>query len=69
MLQTTIYPGSNREARRSGKVGHYGGEAMQTENPVYEEIEEILRAVELPGVALVALGGARRVRQPRAERR
>ena len=26
---------------------------MQTENPVYEEIEEILRAVELPGVALV----------------
>jgi hypothetical protein len=26
---------------------------MQTENPVYEEIEEILRAVELPRVALV----------------
>src|ERR687889_145388 len=26
---------------------------MQTENPVYEEIQEILRAVELPGVALV----------------
>ena len=26
---------------------------MQTENPVYEEIQEILRAVELPSVALV----------------
>src|SRR5919202_1270278 len=26
---------------------------MQTENPVYEEIEEILRSVELPSVALV----------------
>ena len=26
---------------------------MQTENPVYEEIQEILRAVELPRVALV----------------
>jgi glutamine phosphoribosylpyrophosphate amidotransferase len=26
---------------------------VQTENPVYEEIQEILRAVELPGVALV----------------
>src|SRR5215204_5573115 len=53
MLQTTIYPGSNRGARRSGKVGLYGGEAMQTENPVYQEIEGILRAIELPGVALV----------------
>ena len=26
---------------------------MQTENPVYEEIQEILRAIELPSVALV----------------
>jgi len=26
---------------------------MQTENPVYEEIEEILRSIELPSVALV----------------
>jgi hypothetical protein len=26
---------------------------VQTENPVYEEIQEILRAVELPSVALV----------------
>ncbi|HJQ28770.1 MAG TPA: hypothetical protein VJ827_05490, partial [Rubrobacter sp.] len=26
---------------------------MQTENPVYHEIEEILRSVELPRVALV----------------
>src|SRR5215210_6905804 len=26
---------------------------MQTENPVYEEIREILRAIELPSVALV----------------
>ena len=31
----------------------YGGEAVQTENPVYEEIQEILRAVDLPRVALV----------------
>ena len=26
---------------------------MQTENPVYEEIREVLRSVELPKVALV----------------
>jgi hypothetical protein len=51
-VSTTICPGSNRVARRiSG--GLYGGKAMQTENPVYEEIEEILRSVELPSVALV----------------
>src|SRR5215208_1993607 len=43
-------PGSSGVARR---IRNYGGEAMQTEKPVYEEIEEILRAVELPSVALV----------------
>jgi hypothetical protein len=31
----------------------FGGEAMQTERPVYEELEEILRGVELPRGALV----------------
>src|SRR5918998_3829430 len=31
----------------------YEGEAMQIENPVYKEIEEVLRGVELPRGALV----------------